>query len=147
MPTDLEALYGISSLFERLMGSGFAENANMYPDTGLSARHFPPIQLFEDEESLTLRALVPGIAGTALSLDVESSTTLILKGEFPSVKGRHYRKERPAGTFRRVISLPHPVAPDQVEASLRNGVLSVSLRKLEQGQKRTIPVSDGGSLS
>ena len=53
----------------------------------------------------------------------------------------YYRKERYDGNFHRVITLPDDVDPEQVEASYREGVLRISIKRRAASQPRQIQVS------
>jgi len=53
---------------------------------------------------------------------------------------RYHRREREAGTFSRIISLPGEVNSDTVEASLNNGILTVHIPKAEAARPRQITV-------
>ncbi|MEJ2573672.1 MAG: Hsp20/alpha crystallin family protein, partial [Gammaproteobacteria bacterium] len=48
--------------------------------------------------------------------------------------------ERFAGRFRRVISLPDDIDPNQVSADYRDGVLHINLKRRESAQPRRIAV-------
>jgi HSP20 family protein len=52
-----------------------------------------------------------------------------------------YAQERFAGSFRRVISLPDDADPAKVDASLRDGLLRISVAKRESSKPRQIAVS------
>ena len=51
-----------------------------------------------------------------------------------------YRHERFSGNFRRVITLPEDVDPDQVNANYRDGVLHITVQRREEVQPRKIEV-------
>jgi len=52
-----------------------------------------------------------------------------------------YAQERFAGSFRRVISLPDDADPAKVDASLRDGLLRISVAKRESSKPRQIAVN------
>jgi HSP20 family protein len=52
----------------------------------------------------------------------------------------YYRKERYDGGFRRVVTLPEDVDPEQVEAAYRDGVVHVTIRRRESTRPRQITV-------
>jgi HSP20 family protein len=53
----------------------------------------------------------------------------------------YYRRERFAGDFRRVITLPDDVDPDRVDARYRDGVLQITIQRRESARPRQITVS------
>ena len=52
----------------------------------------------------------------------------------------HYRQERFGGEFRRVVSLPDDIDPDQVEARYSDGILQISIRRREASRPRQIQI-------
>jgi HSP20 family protein len=110
---------------------------------GLHAGVFPTINLTEDPESYYLRAELPGIS--AGDLDIQATgNKLSISGErkIPSEEGdvRYHRREREAGKFSRLISLPGDVDPEGVKASLADGVLEVKVPKAEKAKPRQITI-------
>jgi HSP20 family protein len=55
-------------------------------------------------------------------------------------KADYYRKERFAGSFRRVISLPEDVDPDKVNATYQEGVLHLIVQRREEVKPRKVEV-------
>ena len=61
-------------------------------------------------------------------------------------KGRTYHRiERSQGSFQREISLSEDIDESKVEASIKNGVLTIHLPKLqgENSTRRRIPIKAG----
>ncbi len=104
---------------------------------------FPLVNLTESKDSYTLRAELPGVRSEDLDIQA-TANTLSLAGErkIPEEdRGtRYHRREREAGRFSRVVSLPGEINPDQVEAGLVNGVLTVVVPKAEAAKPRHISV-------
>ena len=53
----------------------------------------------------------------------------------------YHRREREAGTFRRIVSLPTPISHDKVTADQRDGVLTVMLPKAPEAQPTRVKVT------
>lgn len=70
--------------------------------------------------------------------------TLVLSGEkkceTEDKQGELYRSERCYGRFHRSIELPWPVDAAKIEASYRDGVLTVTLPKSEHAKRKQIDV-------
>jgi len=108
----------------------------------VSGQWTPPVDIFETQEHIVIRAEVPGIDQSALDVEVKDDQ-LILQGDrkFEQVAGRTYhRVERAYGGFRRVFSLPVTVQQEQVRAVLKNGVLEITLPKEEKGTPKQVQV-------
>jgi HSP20 family protein len=55
-------------------------------------------------------------------------------------KASYHRREREAGFFRRTIALPAKVDSGKVSASMKNGVLMITLPKSEEAKPKKITV-------
>ena len=98
---------------------------------GWFAPSFPAVNVWEDAESVYVEAELPGLKLDDLELAVMGDE-LTIKGERKHVDDEdvaYHRKERGTGCFSRVFRLPVGVNADKVEASLRDGILTVTLPK------------------
>jgi HSP20 family protein len=93
-----------------------------------------PIDLYETPETYVLKASLPGVKPEDLSIDA-TSEILVIKGEYKEsveVKEETYlRKERRSGMFHRSFELPLSVDPAKIEATFKNGVLTLTLPKAD----------------
>ncbi len=123
---------------DRLSG-GFAGSVFRLPTAGV----FPLVNVTEDQNHYYVRAELPGVKTDELNISV-AGETLTLSGErkLPeeSEKASYHRREREAGSFSRVISLPTRLDADKVKAHAENGVLTVVLPKAESAKPRQIAV-------
>jgi HSP20 family protein len=108
----------------------------------------PPVDIFETENELVLKADVPDVDPKNVGIQLENGT-LTLKGErkFEEEKkdrGFH-RIERAYGKFVRAFSLPDTVDGEKVKADYKNGVLTITLPKKEVAKPRTINVEVSNS--
>ncbi len=110
------------------------------------ARTFPPIDLWANDETWTLRALVPGAAREDLEVSVVGDT-LTLRGSLPAQALEEneswHREERSTGRFARTLQLPFAVDPDGVKARCKDGVLEVDLPRAASDKPRKIAVTAG----
>jgi len=118
---------------------------------GLSGRYFrpvssgvfPAVNLTEDKDNYYIRAELPGMTADDLDISVIGSN-LSLSGERKIPAGgeqvRYHRREREAGNFSRVIGLPGEVNGDKVEASLKNGILTIVVPKAEKAKPKQITI-------
>jgi HSP20 family protein len=106
----------------------------------------PPVDLFENEDELTLRVDLPGIDQSTLDIQI-TGEELTLRGErawTAPEKGGVVHSERPYGQFHRGFRLGIPVQNDKVAASYKDGVLTVKLPKAETTKPRKIAVTSEG---
>lgn len=102
----------------------------------------PAVDLLESPDGYTLYVDLPGVDKKDLELNVENNV-LSIKGEKKEVKDAKlfFRKESWTGSFRRTISLPPAADSEKVQAELKDGVLTVVVRKREELKPRQIAVS------
>jgi HSP20 family protein len=104
---------------------------------------FPLVNVTEDPDNYYVRAELPGVKTDELDISV-TGETLTLSGERKlreeSEKASYHRREREAGSFSRVISLPARLEVDKVKARAEDGVLTVVLPKAESAKPRQIAV-------
>lgn len=98
---------------------------------------------FEDQgESFVFRAEVPGLAEADLHINV-SGNTLTLRGERKNDAPEGYsahRRERSAYRFDRSYELPSRVDTEKATATLKHGILTLTLPKAAEAQPRQIAV-------
>jgi HSP20 family protein len=103
----------------------------------------PPVDIYEDESSVVIKAEVPGVDQKEIDIRIEDNT-LTIRGErkhSQEVKKENYhRVERYYGTFQRSFSLPHTINQEKVKASCDQGVLTITLPKREEKKPKQINV-------
>ncbi len=104
---------------------------------------FPPLNVYDDGESLIVRAEIPGIDPNDLEVNA-TVNALTIKGERKrpkaDEKASFHRRERGHGTFSRSINLPQEIEPTKVQATCKLGVLEVLLPKAEATKPRKIEI-------
>jgi HSP20 family protein len=107
------------------------------------SRLSPAVNIRETEDAVIAEAELPGLSQKDISVQVVGDT-LTIRGERrheSEEKGKnYYRREIVSGIFERQIPLPAEIDSDGVEATYSNGILQVTLPKLEGSKAKTIPV-------
>jgi HSP20 family protein len=103
---------------------------------------YPPVNVGVSPEHVDVYVFAAGLDSKAFDVSLQENL-LTIAGE--RVAGlpddvEFYRQERFAGAFRRVITLPDDVDADKVEATYRDGVLHISVRRRETARARRIEV-------
>jgi HSP20 family protein len=101
------------------------------------------LDLMEQNDSVVVKASIPGVKPEDISITVENGV-LTIKGETREEKqsgeGRYHRRERRVGRFARAISLPVEVNADACDAEFEHGVLTITLPKAEQARPKQIAI-------
>ncbi len=104
---------------------------------GLAAT--PPVNIVDRDDAYKLTAELPGVDEKQVEISFANST-LTIKGkkeEEPEDAGQdHFVSERRYGDFHRSFRVPDGVDQDKVEASFKNGVLSITLAKTAEASQR-----------
>ncbi len=108
----------------------------------LLAPVFPALNVWEDSDNVFVEAELPGLELDDIELLI-TGDELTIKGERKDAGGEdhtYHRRERAAGCFSRVLRLPVDVKADDVAATLRDGVLLVTMPKAEEVRPRKVEV-------
>jgi len=108
-----------------------------------AGRAFPAVNVWEQGDTLFAEAEVPGLKSENLEIAVVGSE-LTIKGD--RLDGGQdgqtfHRRERGVGPFIRVVRLPVEVDAARVGASMKDGVLLITLPKHEAARPRKIQVN------
>ena len=111
--------------------------------SGYEGAWVPAADMYETKDELVIKMDLPGMS----EKDVQMSMT----GDLLSLKGQrvesedvtpeqYFRAERWAGRVEQVFQLPIPVQADKVRATYRDGVLTVTLPKVESVKPKEIKI-------
>jgi HSP20 family protein len=127
--------HDMNDLFNNVLGN--------WPQEGrASHRGFPALNVWEDSECLHVEAEVPGLSLNDVEIFVIGNE-LTVKGRRPALKGNelnYHRQERGTGEFSRTVTLPYEVNSEKVDATLKDGVLTLTLPKAEAARPKKITV-------
>lgn len=110
-----------------------------------SGGSYPAINVGHSPQAVDVHVFAPGIDAQRTEITLDRGV-LTIAGERPtdlppeSAKTSVHARERHSGKFRRTINLPDDVDPNQVQASYRDGVLHVHLRRRDVVQPRRIVI-------
>ncbi|MBD2533556.1 Hsp20/alpha crystallin family protein [Nostoc flagelliforme FACHB-838] len=110
----------------------------------------PAVELHDNGSELLLRAEIPGVEAKDLDIQVTQDAVSITgehRYEKHSQSNAKLHSEFRYGNFTRVIALPSKVQNQQVKADLKDGILMLTLPKLEQEQNKVFKVNLGQSQS
>lgn len=114
---------------------------------GRGARQYPLINIRDDKESIYVEALAPGVDADSLDISAVNST-LTISGEKKAAcedvsNEAYHRCERASGKFIRTIELTTPFDADRIAAEYKNGLLLITLPKVEAAKPKRIAITAG----
>jgi HSP20 family protein len=121
-------------LFESYLGAT--------PSDLIRGRGFPPVDVWEEGEALVVQAEVPGVSMDQIEVYARGSE-LTIKGSRPLASSGStavHRQEQQSGDFERTVTLPIEIDPDRIEATLKDGLLTVRVPKPPMSQARKVTV-------
>ncbi len=127
--------------FDNMMAGFFRPVGEMAPVTGDGWT--PAADIRETKEAYLVEAELPGLSKEDVSVTFENGI-LTLSGERrfeKETEEENYRRvERRYGSFSRAFSLPREVDAEGVKATFKDGLLTVTVPKIEQAKPRTIDI-------
>jgi HSP20 family protein len=127
----------LDSLFNRF----FDDEWDFLGRQGWTWSHMP-LAMWADENNLYIEAELPGVLEKDLEITVHGDI-LSIKAERHQAEGRNYvYNGRIFGRFERAVALPEAVDSDQIEATLTNGLLHLTLPKKPEARPKKIAVKN-----
>jgi HSP20 family protein len=129
----------MNRLFDRFFGAPAANGS-------AARRWIPAMDLTETDDSLLLRADLPGVSEDDVEIEVKDGVLTISgerKNEHEEKGEGFHRVERSFGRFSRALNLPDGIDAEQVEAKFDNGVLEVRIPKPEETQPTRVQIGKG----
>ena len=103
----------------------------------------PAVDVFDNKDAVVVKAELAGMDPDDIQIEVEDNV-LTVKGErrFEETvdEERYYRVERRYGSFQRSLALPQGVKPEDISASYEDGILTVTVPKVEEEKPKRIEV-------
>ncbi|RMH38108.1 MAG: Hsp20/alpha crystallin family protein [Nitrospirae bacterium] len=110
-----------------------------------SAGVYPLLNVSHDADNYYVRAEIPGmnlndfeVSATGRSVSIAGERKIAPEGE----QVKYHRREREGGKFRRQLTLPSDINPDNVRARYQHGILMVILPKANHAKPKKISISE-----
>ncbi len=132
-------------MFDDFLGRGwlrpFRRDWPAFPEIDLT---MPKVDVIDRDDDVVVRAEVPAVKKEDIEVSI-SGNTVTIKGESKheekEEKGDYYRAEISRGAFSRMVTLPAEVDESKAKAALKDGVLELTLPKVQKAKRRTIKVA------
>ena len=103
----------------------------------------PKIDIKETADSVVVKAELPGIEQEGVDVEILDNV-MTISGEKVDEKvdegDGYYYRESHSGTFSRSFNLPADVLPEKAEAEMKNGILTISVPKIEPKKAKKIAI-------
>jgi HSP20 family protein len=96
----------------------------------------PRVDIWENEQELTLTADIPGVEPGELEIDLRDNTLTIMGKVKPEQDRRYIVKEFGVGNYYRQFTLSEVIDQEKIAAHVKDGVLTLTLPKVEKAMPR-----------
>jgi len=137
-----EAL-SLRDAMDRLFTESFDRPFGGWDGEALSRLHAVPVDVVENADEIVVKASIPGLRAEDIDISVVGDHLTIkgaTKSESATKEGEYLRRERRYGSFGRALTLPTAVVADKAKAEFENGVLTLTLPKVEEVKPKTIAI-------
>ncbi|NLP58337.1 Hsp20/alpha crystallin family protein [Lutibacter sp. B1] len=130
----------LDDIFNRDLPSVLTSNFN----TGIT---LPKVNIKETADAFVVEMAVPGLKKSDFHIDLDNQVLSIsaeIKDENEQKEENYIRREFGYSSFKRIFTLPESVNNDKIDASYKEGILSILLPKKEEAKQkpaRTIKIS------
>ncbi len=101
-----------------------------------------PLDITDEKDAFVVYATIPGLNADDVEIEIENNT-VSLRGEFKhedESEINYLRRERPSGSFHRLLRFSSKLDAVKAEAKLNNGILTLRIPKVEEALPKTIKV-------
>lgn len=146
-PRILSPFEDVERMFSEFFSHGWPRPLHwerpLFPDLAAVELRMPRLDVVDRDEEVVVKAEVPGVEKEDIEISLTGNLITVkgeTKREKKEEKGDYYRCEISRGAFSRTVSLPAEVDDSKAKASLTDGVLEITLPKIETAKKRSIKV-------
>jgi HSP20 family protein len=131
-------MMSLREAMDRLFDDAFTRPLNMFDgwDT-------PLVDLYETQDDVVVKATLPGIDPDDLNITI-SNDVLTIQGETEREEeideGSYHLREQHYGTLSRSLQLPTTVNADEAHAEFKNGILTLTIPKVEEARPKVIEI-------
>lgn len=106
--------------------------------------HLPRVDIVEHDHVIEVHAALPGARKENLDISI-SNQSITIRANIDAapkedVQDKYYRQEIIRGELHRTLSLPEEVDGDKAKASLKDGILTVTIPRTEKNKRKIIEV-------
>ncbi len=136
-------LLAIQERMNRLFDETLQRNRSRDEEDFSAGLWSPPVDIYETENEIVLKAELPEIDQKDIEIKVEDNTLTVRgerKFEQETKKENYHRIERAYGKFSRSFSLPNTIDQEKIKATYKDGILKLVMPKKEETKPKQITV-------
>jgi HSP20 family protein len=134
-------LMSLRQAMDRLFEDSFVRPSGSL--TRLGGVAAPALDVYQTADEVVVKAALPGVKPDDISIEI-TGDTLTIRGETKAeqeIKKEDYLyQERRHGAFSRSVILPGQLKADKAEATLEEGILTLSIPKAEEAKPKAVKV-------
>jgi len=103
----------------------------------------PRVDVINREEDILVKAELPGVDKKDINISIANNILTIeasMSKEEKEEKAEYHRQEICRGSYRRTLELPAMVKENEAKATFKNGILELTIQKMEKTKRSTIKV-------
>ena len=104
----------------------------------------PATDILEMADGVTLKFDMPGVAKENVDITVDKDTLIVIGRAEPEEKGSAVYRETNVGDYQRQFTLSPDLDPNNITATMNDGVLVVAIGKAEQAKPRKVKIAAAG---
>jgi HSP20 family protein len=135
----IDRIFNLREDFDDIVRDFFTGFSNISIGRGV----YPLLDIKEDKEKFIIDIEVPGIDKNDLKISIKKNN-LVVQGEKKEEKKKeeesYLRVERSYGNFMRSVNLPAEVDQSQITAQYKNGVLKITLPKIQKEKAKEVEI-------
>lgn len=138
---DIDRIFGTMDFFKNQMNR-FLEDFESGRGNLSQGGVWPPTNFYDDGDHILVYSELPGVSEDEINIKLHNNL-LTIKGERRENTPEGYailRQERNVAPFSRSFTLPVEIDPERTSASLKNGILTVKLVKIQAAKPKKIVV-------
>lgn len=111
----------------------------------IEGHKYPPINLYESKDNVIVTAEMPGVSRDSVTITLTNDIIIVSGKVTARVDEKEYtaiRRERAAGIYEKQIRIPQNVDHNAISAALVNGILTITLPKIEAAKLKQIVISE-----
>ena len=110
---------------------------------GVFTEGLPQVDVIDQDETILVKAALPGIERDDLEVSTTPQTVTIratTRKEEKQENDEYFRREISSGNYLRTVTLPASIDETNIKAKFRNGMLEITLPKLESARRHSINI-------